>query len=195
MCSIPKHNVTHCTHPDSSWVTASIHPFLRMQPHTRESGWFSATEKPHQEFLWILSTFKPWKYFFQGCHPGIVSFSQQKLFILASAAVMCDWGTKFLSVSTHILRKIISCPTAIQDVWVCVRFREQKVVQCVLSVRRKMSICCSGGSRCSSNVPFRAARTVHVGLIDCLCDSDNPKHQQHNECYSATGLLLCSHFW
>lgn len=96
MCSIPKHNVTHCAHPDSSWVTASIHPFLIIPS-------FSATEKPHQEFLWILSTFKPWKYFFQGCHPGIVSFAQPKLFILASAAVMCDWGTKFLSVSTHIL--------------------------------------------------------------------------------------------
>lgn len=102
---------------------------------------------------------------------------------------MVDLNTNFLSAGEH--HEIISCPTVIQDV--CVY--EQQVVQCVVQCQRK-----------NENLQLRRLRFIsqifffqscrdrdRLNEINMHCDSDNPKHHQHNDCYSAAGFLLCTH--
>lgn len=84
-----------------------------------------------QEFLWIKSIFKPaspHKGIFEGFHPRIASFSEQKLFILESVAVMCDWDSNFSQSSTSW--DDISPHSSSSHVCTCRVFREQQVVQC-----------------------------------------------------------------
>ena len=121
---------------------ASTHPWESNHTLRKVTVYQPWIDPRYQEFLWIKSIFKPHRSLqrtFQGYHPGIVSFSEQNIFILDSVSIMCDWETNFSQ--THL--EIISCPTAIQGVCVSVCVcawglsREQQVVQYVVQCQEK----------------------------------------------------------